>query len=100
VPDLTFFADKAVDRVLGVVMELAGEVYVLRLRLRTIELLLDQKGFVTRADLDGFVAGGDDTATRLAARDAFIERILAPMTYQADSPNPPFELDESGNRGG
>ena len=99
-PDLTFFADKSVDRVLGVVMELAGEVYVLRDRLRTIEQVLDRKGYLTRADLEESEASGDDRAQRLVERDAFIERILAPMTYEADSPSPPFEQDESDNQAG
>ena len=99
-PDLTFFADKAVDRVLGVVMELAGEVYVLRDRLRTIEQLLDQQGCVTRADLETFEPSEAARAERLAERDAFIARILAPMTYEADSPNPAFEPETSGGEGG
>jgi hypothetical protein len=84
VPDLTFFADGDVDRVLGVAVELAAELYVLRERVRKLEKLLEAKGVLTRADLDAQTAD-------LAERDAFIERVLAPMTYEADSPNPSFE---------
>jgi hypothetical protein len=84
VPDLTFFADRDVDRVLGVAMELAAEVYVLRERVLRLEQLLEGSGTLTRADLDA-------QAANLAERDAFIERVLAPMTYEADSPDPSFE---------
>lgn len=89
--DLTFFRDPDVDRVLGVVMELAGEVYVLRDRLRTLELLLEERGTLTRADVEGHQPSGDERADRVAERDAFIERILAPMTHEADSPAPVYE---------
>jgi hypothetical protein len=70
-PDITFFRDPAVDRVLGVVMELAEEVYALRERVRVLQ-------------------GGSPEADT-AGRDAFVARILLPLTYEADSPDPAFE---------
>jgi hypothetical protein len=91
VSDLTFFADPDVDRVLGVVMELAGELYVVRDRLRTIETLLERHGTLSRADLDAYQPSPEERAERLAARDDFIQRILTPMTAEADSPAPTFE---------
>jgi hypothetical protein len=91
VPDLTFFPDPNVDRVLGVVMELAAEVYALRERLHTVERLLERAGAVTRADLDAYEPSPEERAERLAERDALIARILAPMTAESDSPAPPFE---------
>jgi hypothetical protein len=90
-PDLTFFPDPNVDRVLGVVLELATEVYVLRDRLQSLERLLEQSGAINRQDIADYVAEPAERAARLAARDAFIARILAPMTADADSPAPPFE---------
>jgi hypothetical protein len=48
----TFFDDAASDRILGVVMALASEVYVLRDRQRALERLLDEQGSISRADLD------------------------------------------------
>lgn len=70
-PDLTFFKDPAMDRIFGVVMELAEEVYTLRQRVRALE------------------GGGAEPGT--ADRDAFIARILLPLTYESASPNPEFE---------
>lgn len=69
--DLTFFKDPAMDRVLGVVMELAEEVYALRQRVRALE------------------GGAAEPGT--ADRDAFIARILLPLTYEIESPEPEFE---------
>lgn len=69
--DLTFFRDPAVDRVLGVVMELAEEVYALRARIGALE------------------GGAGDAGT--AARDAFVARVLVPLTDETESPAPAFE---------
>jgi hypothetical protein len=91
VPDLTFFPDPNVDRVLGVVMELAAEVYVLRDRLNTIETLLERSGNLARADIESYRPSEQESARRLAERDALIARILAPMTAESDSPAPPFQ---------
>jgi hypothetical protein len=91
VPDLTFFPDPNVDRVLGVVMELAAEVYVLRDRLSTVERVLERKGTLDRADIELYQPTPEERALRLAERNALIARILAPMTAESDSPAPPFE---------
>jgi hypothetical protein len=91
VSDLTFFRDPAVDRILGVVMELAGELYVVRDRLRTLETLLEQRGTVSVADLESYRPSPEELSRRLAERDALIQRLLAPMTAEAESPAPAFE---------
>lgn len=70
-PDLTFFKDPAMDRVFGVLMELAEEVYVLQQRVRTLE------------------GGTAETAT--ADRDGFVARVLLPLIYEIESPEPEFE---------
>jgi hypothetical protein len=91
VPDLTFFRDPTVDRVLGVVLELAAEVYVLRDRLHAVERLLQRSGTLDLAELEGYEPTEAERAQRLAERDALIARILAPMHAEFDSPAPPFE---------
>lgn len=69
-PDITFFKDPADDRLFGVVMELAQEVYALRQRVRVLE---------------------GQQAEDTGSRDAFVSRVLVPLTYEADSPDPAFE---------
>jgi hypothetical protein len=90
-PDLSFYPDPNVDRVLGVVLELAAEVYVLRDRVRTMERLLERNGVLDASQLETYEPDAHERAQRLAERDALIARILAPMTAQSDSPAPPFE---------
>ena len=70
-PDITFFRDPNDDRLLGVVMELAQEVYALRQRVRALE------------------GAGPETGTK--ERDQFVSRVLVPLTDEAESPDPPFE---------
>jgi hypothetical protein len=91
VPDLTFFRDPTVDRMLGVVMELAAEVYVLRDRLHTVEQLLQRSGALDLTELERYEPTDTERAQRLAERDALIARILAPMHAEFESPAPPFQ---------
>ena len=90
-PDLTFYPDPNVDRVLGVVMELAAEVYVLRDRVQTLEAVLVSSGALDRGELETYQPSESERAARLASRDALIARILGPMTAHSESPSPPFE---------
>lgn len=52
-------------------MELAEEVYTLRQKVRTLEGASDEGG--------------------TQGRDAFVARILVPLTYERESPAPEFE---------
>ena len=71
-----YFEDPAIDRLLSIVMALAGEVSVNRERLDTIERLLDAKGTLSRVDIEAFRPDRDAGYERgLAARE-FIARIL------------------------
>lgn len=71
-----FFDDPAVDRVIAMVMGLAGEVAVMRDRLDTIERLLEQRGLLARRDIETFVADTRVTDERAAWREAFLGEVL------------------------
>ena len=71
--------DPAVDRVMKVVVSLARETYVLKDRLGIVERKLDEKGVVTRADLDSYKPTPEEEKEILAARDAFVEDVLSPI---------------------
>ena len=71
--------DPAVDRVMKVVVALARETYVLKDRLGIVERKLDEKGVVTRADLDTYKPTPKEEKEILAARDAFVEDVLSPI---------------------
>lgn len=71
----TFFDDPAVDRVLGVVMALATEVWVLRDRLRTVERQLESSGQLDRSQLDQ-EPSLDDLAADAEDREAFVAGLM------------------------
>lgn len=80
-PEQTFFPDPAIDRVLGVVMALATEVYVLRDRTRALEAQLVARGQVERAALDAEPDAQALAAAR-ADRDAFVQHLMQPLMGQ------------------
>ena len=71
-----YFEDPATDRILSIVMALAGEVAVNRERLDTIERLLETKGTLTRADIEAFKPDRDAGYERGLLQREFIARIL------------------------
>ena len=80
-PEQTFFPDPAVDRVLGVVMALATEVYVLRDRNRALEVQLATRGLIDGAALDAEPDAAALAAAR-ADRDAFVQHLMQPLLGQ------------------
>jgi len=71
-----YFDDPGIDRVLSIVMALAGEVSVLRERLDTVERLLNTETGVTRAMIEGYVPDRDAAAARGMMTKEFIARIM------------------------
>ncbi|MBT4740068.1 MAG: hypothetical protein HN793_08635 [Rhodospirillaceae bacterium] len=76
-----YFLDEepSVDRVMKVVVALARETYVLKDRLGIVERKLDEKGVLTRADLDDYKPTDDEEKEILETRDAFVESVLSPI---------------------
>ncbi|MEM7540848.1 MAG: hypothetical protein AAF384_04595 [Pseudomonadota bacterium] len=71
-----FFDDPNVDKVVSMVMGLAGEVAVMHDRLDTIERLLEKSGALKRGDVDGFDVDAAITAERAAWREQFLSEVL------------------------
>jgi len=71
----TFFDDPAIDRMFGVVMALATEVYVLKDRLAALEGALDAAGIVSRRDLAA-EPSPEEVAASAKDRDAFVAHLM------------------------
>ena len=71
-----YFEDPAIDRILSIVMALAGEVAVNRERLDTVERLLETKGAITRADIEAYKPDRDVGYERGLQHREYIARIL------------------------
>ncbi|MFZ4111144.1 MAG: hypothetical protein ACOYKQ_11810 [Polymorphobacter sp.] len=86
-----YFEDPASDRILSIVMALAGEVAVVKERLDTVERLLDGKGSITRADIEAFVPDRTASYERGLMHREFAARILRGVQQDMES----LEMNES-----
>ena len=71
-----YFEDPAIDRTLSIVMALVGEVSVLRERIDTVERLLDAKGSISRADIEGYEPDKSSARERGLLTKEYIARIM------------------------
>ena len=69
--------EPAIDRLISMVMALAGEVAVLRQRLDTVERVADANGSISRAEIEAFQAD----AETMQAQEAMRQEILANLFY-------------------
>jgi hypothetical protein len=72
----TFFADPAIDRLVGMVFALTAEVHVLRDRLALLEAALAARGVVDPARLDVAVPEGALEQRLAEQRTAFVRHVL------------------------
>lgn len=71
-----FFDDPAVDKVVAMVMGLAGEVAVLRDRQDTLERLLEGRGLISGADIEAYAPTAAVMVERAAWRESFLGEVL------------------------
>jgi hypothetical protein len=94
-PEQTFFADPAIDRVLGVAMTLAAEVWVLRDRLRALEALLTASGQLAPGALDAYAPSAEETAAIAQDRDSFVTALMENLLGRQVSKGAPPDLAET-----
>ena len=71
-----FFEDPNVDKVIAMVMGLAGEVAVLHDRVDTMERLLEKKAGIKRAEIEKYQPTAKVMAERAAWREQFLSEVL------------------------
>jgi len=71
-----FFSDPTADKLLSIVMALAGEVSVLRDRLDTMERLIEKGELPRREAIEAYEPAAGVRAERDAWREEFLNRIL------------------------
>jgi hypothetical protein len=79
IPEQQFFDDPALDRVFGVVMALATEVYVLRDRQRAIEKVLANQGAIDLKTLNAEPSDEERVASQLD-RNEFVNHLMENLT--------------------
>ena len=80
-----FFEDPNVDRVVSMVMGLAGEVAVLHDRLDTLERLLEAQGGVQRAAIDSYKPNATVAAERAAWREGYLSEVLRIVEIEVEA---------------
>jgi len=71
-----FFEDPNIDKVIGMVMGLAGEVSVMHDRQDTVERLLEEKGLLSRAEIERYKVTPKVAAERAEWRERFLSEVL------------------------
>jgi hypothetical protein len=75
-PEPACFEDPAIDRLMGLVMTLASEVWILNDRLGAMERILADKGIVGDDDRRAWAADEQSQLTMGAEREAFVHGLL------------------------
>lgn len=75
-PEQVFFNDPAIDRLLGMIMTLSAEVWVLSDRMKSVEQLLDSKGVLSRADIDAYQPDAATAQALAADRGDFAKALM------------------------
>jgi len=79
-PEQIFFNDPALDRAMGVIMDLAAELYVTRDRLRVLERTLEARGVLEPGQLDAWQPTEEERVAIAADRDAFVAHLMEHLT--------------------
>ena len=70
------FENPAMDTLLGVVLSLGAEVYVMRDRMRIIEKMLEAKGTISCADIEAYNPTPEEEAEIRKDNDEFMARLF------------------------
>ncbi|MEQ8347394.1 MAG: hypothetical protein RIB84_10685 [Sneathiellaceae bacterium] len=71
-----FAPDPNTDRLVSMLLALAGEVWVLRERLDTVERLLARSGGIAPGQVDAYTPDPAAAEAREAARAAYLDRVM------------------------
>jgi hypothetical protein len=89
-----YFEDPAIDRLLSIVMALAGEMSVIRERQDTVERLLEAKGLLSRAEIESYEPDAQAGHERGVMTRAYVARILRGVQQDMEAivdDDPPVE---------
>lgn len=80
-----FFDDPAVDKVLAMLMTMAGELSVTRERLDTLERILERRGGLSREEIEEFQASEAEAKERAEMRSDYVARLLRVLQTEIDN---------------
>jgi hypothetical protein len=86
--DRSYFSHPDLDRVVGLVMQLAADLHATRIRCRVLEQLLVRQGILAAGAVDAFEPDEQEARELEEARDAALSRLLRIMTEDGPSAHP------------
>jgi len=75
----SLLGDPVLDKVFKVLIQVAGELYVTKTRLKMTEVSMNKNGQIVRDDLDNHQLSSNELEAIEKERDRFIETILSPI---------------------
>ena len=81
----TYFEDPELDKMLAIIMALAGEVSVLRERLDTLERLIQAKGILSPEEIENYQVNEQVGKEREQWRTEYITRLLRILNQEVDN---------------
>ncbi|MEQ9010610.1 hypothetical protein [Algiphilus sp.] len=80
-----FFENPESDKLLAITMAVVGELAVVRDRLDTVERLLEEKGGLSRADIEAYEPDEQVREARHAWRETYLKRVLRIVHHELES---------------
>lgn len=71
-----YLSDPTSEKILAMLMALAGEVSVMRDRMETIERLSEKNGVFSIEDIENYAPSGDEQVVRQKRRAEYLQRIF------------------------
>ena len=76
----SWLGDPILDKMFQVVIRLAGELYVTKDRLTTLESIIEEKELLDLSEMDTYAESAENNMRLSEQRDTYIANILEPLT--------------------
>ena len=76
----SWLGDPILDKMFQVVIRLAGELYVTKDRLTTLESIIEEKGILDLSEIETYSQNAENNEKINEQRDEFIATLLEPLT--------------------
>jgi len=87
-----YFLHPETERVLAITMAVAQELAVARTRIDTLERILEQRGILSRADIEAFAPTKEEAAERGAWVQEYLVRVLRIVQQEGEAAEAGAEL--------
>ena len=76
----SWLGDPILDKMFQVVIRLAGELYVTKDRLTTLESIIEEKGILDLSEIETYSQNAENNEKLSEQRDEFVANLLEPLT--------------------